>query len=77
MGSGNTGCNGFSGGWQGEGGELTFTEFAMTAMACEDPVMTWEQAFTRVLGDTRGFEIDGDTLELHDAEGETLATLER
>lgn len=75
--SGNTGCNGFSGQWQVRGSELTISGLVMTAMACEDPVMQWEAAFTRVLGDTRSYIIDGNQLTLRDASDSTLAILER
>lgn len=73
--NGTGGCNNFSGTWAGEGDDLTITTGPMTMMACEDPVMLVESGFIKVLADTRSFDLEDETLELHDANGETLATL--
>jgi heat shock protein HslJ len=47
--NGNTGCNGFFGGYAYGDGEIEFTNVGMTLMACEDPVNTVEAAFTKAL----------------------------
>jgi heat shock protein HslJ len=44
-------------------------------MACDDAATQQEETFLQALADTRSFQLDDDSLELHDAEGETLATL--
>ncbi|WP_457310527.1 META domain-containing protein [Sphingomonas sp. UYAg733] len=48
--SGNTGCNGFSGGFRFERGFLTAGPLASTRMACPPRGMAQEQAILGVLG---------------------------
>jgi heat shock protein HslJ len=73
--SGSSGCNTFSGGYTLDGDELTFSELAGTAMACDDALMTAERAVLDALEATTGYRIDGDTLELT-GDDATLLTYE-
>ena len=45
-------------------------------MACPPPLDAWEQQLTEVLAGTRGWRIDGQTLELLDGGGNPLALLQ-
>ena len=75
--SGNAGCNSFSGGYTLDGGRLTIDpRMAMTMMACEESLMTVEQAITAHLAAVAGYRQDGRTLELLDAEGAVLILLD-
>jgi hypothetical protein len=60
---------------EGSATTTTVTVESTTAMACEDAVMLRENAFLRVIGDTRTFERDGGT-PVAGFRGETLATFE-
>jgi heat shock protein HslJ len=44
-----------------------------TMMACEPVIMDQEQAYLKVLGDTRSFEATSDKLTLKDSSGKELA----
>ena len=62
--TGNSGCNGLSGDYTVEGDQITFGQIVSTLMACEDPRMAQEDAVHKVLTDTAGFKIEGNTLTL-------------
>lgn len=72
--SGSSGCNGLSGGYEFSGNHLTFTQMASTRMACAEGMDT-EAAFLKALDQVRMWKIDGQQLELLDADGKALATL--
>ena len=56
--NGNTGCNGFFGGYAYGDGEIEFTNVGMTMMACEDPIGSVEAAFTKALNAATTAAID-------------------
>jgi heat shock protein HslJ len=75
--SGNVGCNTFTGGFSRDEDRLTIEpRMAMTMMACEEPLMELEQAITAHLAQVASYRQVGAGLELLDAEGETLMSLE-
>jgi putative lipoprotein len=62
--SGSSGCNRLNGGFKLDGHSLHFKATASTMMACPEPLMTQEQAFTKMLQSVTGYRISGRTLEL-------------
>jgi len=62
--SGSSGCNGLGGDYTVEGHKITFGEFVSTLMACDDPIMTQEEAAHKVLTGTANYKIEGDTLTI-------------
>jgi heat shock protein HslJ len=71
--SGMAGCNRFTGGYTQRGWRLRFEAVAMTRMMCLDEAMHVEDAFTKVLSDTRSWKILDGELSLYDATGKRLA----
>lgn len=68
--SGSSGCNRFTARFEAGPGALRILSPATTRMACPDPsVLAQEQAFLRALEAVRTVRIEGDRLELRDAEG--------
>ncbi|RIK45616.1 MAG: hypothetical protein DCC58_05905 [Chloroflexi bacterium] len=75
--SGSSGCNRFTGTWQGGSNRaLTIGPVASTLMACSDPVDAQEQAFLAALENTARYRIDDDELYLLDGSGAVLAEFE-
>jgi len=72
--SGNGGCNRIVGGYQQDGDKITFTQLALTRMAC--PAMTFETEFEKALGNTARWKITGAHLEFFDASGAVVARFE-
>lgn len=70
---GDAGCNTYSGTYKVSGSSLTFGPMASTMMACDQSVMTQEQAYLKALGDTKSFEATADKLTLKDGSGNALA----
>jgi heat shock protein HslJ len=62
--SGSTGCNRINGAFEASGNSLHFKAGAMTMMACPDPLMKQEQAFTAALQLVTAYRTSGTTLEL-------------
>jgi heat shock protein HslJ len=62
--AGNSGCNGFGGNYTVEGNQVTFSEIVSTLIACEEPLMSQEQAVLGVTADSATYIIDGKTLTL-------------
>jgi len=62
--SGNSGCNGFSGGYMVQSDQITFNEIISTLMACDSPLMEQEEAVFQVITETASFKVDGNTLTL-------------
>jgi heat shock protein HslJ len=62
--AGNSGCNGFGGNYTVEGDQVTFSEIVSTLIACEEPLMSQEEAVLRVLTETASYAIEGNTLTL-------------
>ena len=73
--NGFSGCNRFMGGYRVEGANITFSNVAGTRMACVSG-MEIEQQFHEVLGKVAGWKISGETLQLTNAQGMTIATFE-
>jgi len=74
--NGFAGCNRFSGGYRVEGAKIEFTNVAGTMMACAGGGMELEQRFHKMLGSVAGWKISGETLQLTNAQGMTVATFE-
>lgn len=70
------GCNRFGGQYEQTGGGLSFSPLAATRMACMDGMDT-EQQFLDMLGKVKGMKLEGDKLELLDAQGKVLASFTR
>jgi heat shock protein HslJ len=68
---GNASCNRYFGPYRLDGDSITFGPLASTLMACAQPLMIQEQAFTAALQSVDAWAIDGETLELS-AAGKTL-----
>jgi len=62
--TGNGGCNGLGGDYEVKDDQITFGPIMSTLMACDDPRMTQEGAFTQVMNETASFQIDGNTLTI-------------
>lgn len=72
--AGSGGCNTYTGGVSIDGSDLTVaTELARTMMACEEPLMSQEDAFLAMLSTVTGFEMDDDELRLTDSGGTVVA----
>jgi heat shock protein HslJ len=62
---GSTGCNSFGGSYELRGSSLRFGPLVSTQRACLDPVMSaQENGFLKALGETRTWQVTGDTLVL-------------
>jgi heat shock protein HslJ len=73
--TGTGGCNRITGSYTLEGDKLKFSQMASTMMACISGMDT-EHAFLDALGKTDSWKITADRLELLDASGKTVATLQ-
>ena len=62
--SGSSGCNRLTGTIDRKGDWLNFGAGASTMMACSEPLMKQEQAFTKMLQSVTAYRITGRTLEL-------------
>ena len=67
--TGSTGCNQYHAAYTLDGATLTIGEVAMTLMACPEPQLALETAFTAALAEVASYAISGETLELKTAEG--------
>lgn len=75
--AGSSGCNTYNGAATVSDDTISLgPDFAVTFMACEDPIMTQEQAYLEALSSAATFEVEGDTLTLLDDAGNALAVLE-
>ncbi|PFG16917.1 heat shock protein HslJ [Propionicimonas paludicola] len=75
--SGFSSCNRFSGSYRQSGSTLSFSQLAMTAMACMDAgVMEQESAFSAALAKVASVRSAGSGLELVDSSGAVLAKLQ-
>jgi len=76
--TGTGGCNRYSGSWEhSESRKLDLTAGASTRMACEDTIMTQEQAFFQALEATTRYRLDEDELNLYNADGVEIAEFDR
>ncbi|WAP52148.1 META domain-containing protein [Arthrobacter sp. ATA002] len=67
--NGTDGCNHMMGSWTQDGSSVVLSDMATTLVACMD-VDTWLSAAATA-------EVNGDTLELFDGDGEPIGTLQR
>lgn len=70
------GCNMIAGGYEVEGAKVKFMPGPTTLMACVPPLDDYEAALIKVLGAAGSFGIDGESMELVDPAGGTLATFQ-
>jgi heat shock protein HslJ len=70
---GNASCNTYSGSYKVSGSTLSFDQVMSTMMACEPAVNQQEQAYLKVLGETKSYAVTGGNLTLKDAAGTSLA----
>jgi putative lipoprotein len=73
--SGSGGCNRVTGSYQVNGDQLIFSHIAGTMMACITGMDT-EKAFLQALGRVNKWKITGRRLDLQDANGRIIASLE-
>ncbi len=58
---GRAACNSYGGAYQaGDDGSLSFEMFAVTEMACDEPLMALESAYLAALGQVTGFGVEGN-----------------
>jgi len=69
------GCNRMAGGYKQEGASISFSEMAMTRMACPSPLMQREAALASALRNVRQWRIVEGNLILSDAGGAALLRL--
>lgn len=70
------GCNTINGGYTLDGSSLTLQPGPMTLMACPPPFDEVERAWVQGITSVSEALVTGPTLELRDADGETVAFLE-
>ena len=75
--SGNVGCNGFGGDFKVEGDTITFGSIVSTMMFCEGPVGEQEMAVIAALQESAKFVLDGNTLTITSADGNSVIVLAR
>lgn len=73
--SGNVGCNSFSGDYKVDGSTITFGPIVSTMMACADPIMEQESAVLSMFANSATFKIDGKTLTITSANGDSVVNL--
>jgi len=73
--AGSGGCNRMMGSYTLDGSKLTVSQMAGTMMACAQG-MDVERAFHAALPRVASWRIDGEKLELFDAEGASVAEFE-
>lgn len=74
---GNVGCNGFGGDYQADGNTFTFGPIVSTLMFCEGPVGEQETTTLNVFFESATFVLDGDTLTITSADGNSVIVLVR
>jgi heat shock protein HslJ/LysM repeat protein len=69
--SGSAGCNSYFGSYEVDGETITFGLLGSTLMACLEPegIMDQEQAYLAALASVATYHIQGDKLEIRDADG--------
>ena len=75
--SGNVGCNGFGGEYTVDGDTITFSPITSTMMFCEGPVGEQETGTITVFQESATFVLDGDTLTITSADGNSVIVLAR
>lgn len=67
--SGNAGCNTFRGAYTVDGQSVRLGPLASTRMACPAPLMKQEREFLAALESAVTWSVEGDTLDMHRADG--------
>jgi len=75
--SANVGCNGFGGDFKVDGDTITFSQMMSTMMFCEGPVGEQETAALAVFQGSATFILDGDTMTITSAGGNSVLVLAR
>lgn len=75
--NGNVGCNGFGGEFKVDGDTIAFGPVMSTMMFCEGPVGDQEMATIAVFQESATFVLDGDTLTITSADGNSVIVLAR
>lgn len=70
--NGNLGCNNFFGNFKIENENISFEKVASTKMMCRD--MKTEANFSKILHNTKRYEINGETLSFFDDENKKIST---
>jgi heat shock protein HslJ len=70
--TGSAGCNNYATTYELDGDNITIGSIGITFMMCAEPegIMEQESAYLTALESARSYSIEGDTLELKDAEGQ-------
>ncbi|MEJ2521808.1 MAG: META domain-containing protein [Gammaproteobacteria bacterium] len=69
------GCNHLSGSYSLNEGAIRFAPGPSTLMACPPPLDAWERALVSALSQARAWQVEGNTLELFDESGKSIALL--
>jgi len=72
---GSSNCNRLTGSYELSGDRLTFGQMAGTMMACEEG-MDIQKIFLKAFAQAKTWKGEGERLELFDADGHSVATLE-
>ena len=75
--SGTVGCNSFGGEFKVDGDTVTFGSVASTMMFCEGPVGDQEMGTLTVFQESAKFVLDGNTLTITSANGNSVIVLGR
>jgi heat shock protein HslJ len=70
--AGSTGCNRFFGGYTLSEDTISFEQLGSTMMACSDELMQQETSFFQLMEAVTSYSLDGDTLTLNTADGQSL-----
>ncbi len=70
---GRGGCNNFFGSLEQTESGIEVGPLGATRMACPEPIMSREMAFLKALQNTRGFQVNNDSMRMLDDEGSVLA----
>jgi len=75
--NGNVGCNGFGGEYEVDGDVIKLGPVMSTMMFCEGPVGEQETGTIAVFQESATFVLDGDTLTITSADGNSVIVLAR
>ena len=75
--NGNVGCNGFGGEYEVDGDVIKFGPVMSTMMFCEGPVGDQEMVTVAVFQGSASYVLDGDTLTITSADGNSVIVLAR
>ena len=75
--NGNVGCNSFGGNYEVSADQIKFEPIASTLMECGDPIGSQESGVFAVLYDSATIVLDGNTLTITSADGNSVVVLER